>query len=135
MHSVFKPEICSFGFQQPRSFLSRNYLLSNGFSQLPGNFNKPFKSFRAYSMCCIDTFLWLLQQSVPDQVAPPLPAFLTALKEGFKAYEVARSALLDEDTEQGRAADPDALQEDCPDEHEKCPFWASVVSFMCMHAM
>ena len=69
----------------------------------------------------------LLQQSMSDETRPPLPAFLIALKEGFTAYEAARSVLLDEDEEAGRAADPNAARHDCPDKHEKCPFWAHIV--------
>lgn len=69
----------------------------------------------------------VLQQSMSDEARPPLPAFLTALREGFMAYEAARSALLDEDEEDGRAADPSAAHHDCPDKHEKCPFWAHIV--------
>ncbi len=71
--------------------------------------------------------LLLLQQSMSDEERPPLPALLIILKEGFKSYEATRSALLDEDEEDGRTADPNALQQDCPDKHEKCPFWAHIV--------
>ena len=79
--------------------------------------------------------LLLLQQSMSDEERPPLPALLTILKEGFKAYEATRSALLDEDEEDGRTADPNALQQDCPDKHEKCPFWAHIVgSHISLHA-
>ncbi|DBA84180.1 TPA: hypothetical protein ACH3X1_006644 [Trebouxia sp. C0004] len=69
----------------------------------------------------------LLSNSMSDALErPPLPALLTIFKEGFKSYEATRSALLDEDEEDGRTADPNALQQDCPDKHEKCPFWAHI---------
>ena len=77
---------------------------------------------------CSDRRLWGLQQSVANQARPPLPALLSVLKEGLKVYEARRATLLDEDTELRRDADPIALHEECPDKHEKCPLWASIVS-------
>ena len=69
----------------------------------------------------------MLQKTEAGQEATPLSTLLKHLKQSLKSYQGERAALKQEDAQQGREPDPLALTEDCPDKHEKCPFWASIV--------
>ena len=70
----------------------------------------------------------ILLKTVSAQGASPLSTLLTHLKQGLKGYQNERTNLKEEDAQEGLEPDPLALTENCPDKHEKCPFWAFIVS-------
>ena len=78
-----------------------------------------------------------LQESIPDEVPPPRPQLLAALKKGFLTYEEKRNRLLsEEDSEAVTSEHADvARAASCSDKHELCPFWASRVRIrlICYH--
>ena len=79
-------------------------------------------------LCTGHVFLLALQHSSSGKAAPALPGLLQALQEGLASYQATWQQLLQEDTEQSRQPGAVPEQQDCPDLHEKCPFWAAVVS-------
>lgn len=69
-----------------------------------------------------------MQVTTAEKAAPALLGLLHALKEGLQSYEASRQELVEVDAAKGQAPDHVPNGQACQDQHEKCPFWASIVS-------